>query len=341
MLNSILTKYTALTSGHLPAALDTCNKRVNFLAEKIVSISNINTALTIWEPNHNHNEREIGAPVDYDHFDYLKAIKIATPIIIGALLFYQYIRSTASKISYDKELLEAHLNGARIHEPKREDATFSAMYNFFKTQPRMSSRNVKRNLKELIKYLEGYIVKDPASVMKAKQTLGVILLSGDHAPISNFPPLLNYQSLLYKKIPMTGKMFVAQVWHFIKGYTPDGADGENEAVINERENCRVAFVSALAHGIEFENRICDYGICQHIVTGVLQGRLHGIDIDIEGVNIAQLLTFFLQRNEVKAITTKAGLMIEAKTLLSSMNNLSIENKQFFMSGIEDYANITY
>jgi len=54
-----------------------------------------------------------------------------------------------------------------------------------------------------------------------------------------------------------------------------------------------------------------------------------------------LLTFFLQRNEVKAITTKAGLMIEAKTLLSSMNNLSIENKRFFMSGIEDYANITY
>ncbi len=34
-------------------------------------------------------------------------------------------------------------------------------------------------------------------------------------------------------------------------------------------------------------------------------------------------------------------MIEAKTLLSSMNNLSIENKRFFMSGIEDYANITY
>ncbi|KQN52040.1 hypothetical protein ASE93_02495 [Serratia sp. Leaf50] len=69
--------------------------------------------------------------------------------------------------------------------------------------------------------------------------------------------------------------------------------------------------------------------------------MHGIDIDIEGFNIAQLLTFFLQRNEVKAITTKAGLMIEAKTLLSSMNNLSIENKRFFMSGIEDYANITY
>ena len=99
------------------------------------------------------------------------------------------------------------------------------MYNFLKTQPRMSSRNVKRNLKELIKYLEGYTLKDRASVMKAKQTLGVILLSGDHPPISNFPPLLKYQSLLYKKIPMTGKIFVAQVWHFIKGYTPDGADG--------------------------------------------------------------------------------------------------------------------
>lgn len=334
---------TALAPHYVPTALGACGKAVGFLTDKLVAVYNSNTELAIRE-----NNRDTDNSVENDSFDFSNVVKIATPVIIATLLLVKYIHS-GSKSGYNEALLNAHSRGEDAHNPGREDTTFSAIRRLIEIQNPMNSSDVESNIEKFVNYLDQYALKDNAAVIKAKQTLGIIPLPDDEAPLFSFPPLFKCDSLLFGKIPINGKELIAQTWDFIENYIPDDVNHDISLIEREKENCRIGFVNALSRGIEksprveHEHRICSYGICQHIVTGVLQGRLNGVDDDGDGdgPNVAQLLTLFLQRDDIQSITTKAALIEKALTFLSSTDVLTAEQKEVFMRGVEDYSNITY
>jgi hypothetical protein len=213
------------------------------------------------------------------------------------------------------ELAAQGQNRVNVHHGTRDAKTREAIELLQEQQGPLVQKDIDAAVEEFEKFLNDS--KDLDLKAKAQQALG-----GKGANES-WPPLLNDHSLHaidYGRLQISGEELIARLWIFANEHA-------------ERDNCRYAMIKALSDSIEGGVRICPPGQAQHLVTGVLQGRIVGVDVDGVRPKLNEVVNRFLQSNQ--NCESRALLLSNAEEFLT--NNPDLVNRDAFLNEINIFA----
>ena len=186
-------------------------------------------------------------------------------------------------------------------------------------------------------------------VQKAKFTLGLSKDTNRFRPegrYSDFGSLLGEgnEQITSCGIIMPAKEWIARLWFFASTYTDPNAKNDDQ-VETERENAKYSMVSSLAAAIETDgHRVCNPGKIQRLLTGVLQGRMEGANIDIPKLTNLDFFNIFKNGLNQKYGEKRANLMFsnpeEAETLDKEVMDFLTTNPNIDALELKELVDIT-
>ncbi len=183
----------------------------------------------------------------------------------------QILRAPSNQLGNMHQAAAANAIGINVHAEGREDDTRHALQQLMALP--YDTIQIDTDYAALIAYLNDF--PDAFIKMSAQFVLGLASSQADgFAPLSADTVITSYG------LNITGKEFLARCWHYIQyGEFMGVTDAEISA--KDRENARVGLIRNLADAYEDDAVVCNPGKLQHIVVGVLQGRLENVHIDRE------------------------------------------------------------
>jgi hypothetical protein len=161
--------------------------------------------------------------------------------------------------------------GIDVHRGDRDGRTRNALIALVQQEERLSREEIERSVEEFLDYLRG--LRSPHRTF-ALQARALRTLQGPRKERDNFPPLFDEQyPVTIQGYEISGWELIGRLWRWI-GAIRDPVD---------RESAQQGMVEALADADDPDTGlVCHAGKAQRLAVSVLQGRLPGMEIDVEG-----------------------------------------------------------
>ncbi len=219
----------------------------------------------------------------------------------------------------ENELQVQHENGADVHD--RDGRVKAALISLEEFQGAIGQATLDTAVQECIAYIQSQ-----ADTPIKERALFALQGEGNEY----WPALLGSQDpWAIKGLVITGEEVIGRLWIF--------ANGLNDA---DKENAKISVIHALANSFEDDSRVCNPGKTGRLVTGVLQGNLPGVLIDIvEDTEITpeQAAGEFFKIPAYQQIDNTADLISEGiKWLLEHPN---VVNREGFLDELRKIAEL--
>ncbi len=202
----------------------------------------------------------------YD-YDRIMIIQQVAAIRMDERANYVQQRLGRGRIVYQDARVAAE-QGINVHVGDRDQRVKKAIELLRKIQGTISKDKVEKAVKDFTTYLD-------ESKMDAKhKKLARHALSGAKQPRENFGPLIDKENFSIFGLLISGEELIARLWIFA-----------SELKEPEQKNAKYGMISALKDSYndpsDGRSRVCNQGKTQRLMIAVLQGRLAGVNIELQ------------------------------------------------------------
>jgi hypothetical protein len=219
--------------------------------------------------------------------------------------------------------------GINVHAIARDSSTRKAIELLVAATGAMTEEEIELANGMFLSYL----LSQPESEIRTRAEKALI---GPRGIEDEFGPLYPDDSFTIDGFIITGKEAIARFWHFTNTYL----DRDPEADIErQREIARDAMILSLNNSYNhFGNMVCNPGKVQRLVTGVLQGRLNGVNVDVPSSELTfnHVKNIFWSNQSHREIQTKKALTEAVNTFIDLNINMA-EFRQDLLSEVKEYA----
>ncbi len=199
-----------------------------------------------------------------DVFDKIKLIKNISEV--PAAQRAQYVRERRAGV---RGGLAHAAQGTNVHENNRDALTRAALELFYRHQGAIPKARLSQAKDAFIYYL------DTVHMNEDQRKLAKDALLQPHRSGECYGPLTGGDNFSVNGLMLSGEDLIGRLWIFVSGLSP-----------SEQITAKFGMIRALVKSFEGDQRVCNGGKSQRLVTAVLQGRLEGVNVDIVNIAIA-------------------------------------------------------